>query len=158
MHWRRLRPCPSACNPAYDIGSCEGRSIDKSRIIGLDSSNLSKPPKLCLATGLWRIQRWYLAGSGNGPIHRAAARTSSDANLSRRVFGLPQETRRRLRRKIPLGLGVPVSYRTLRDGFFPRHGFPGTTCQAPIGVSLRDALAAISRQLFKNRRLELNAD
>src|SRR5271166_6123380 len=53
---------------------------------GLDSSNLSKPPKLCLATGLWRIERWYLAGSGNGPLHRAAARTSSDTNLSRRVF------------------------------------------------------------------------
>src|SRR5271165_7431419 len=52
MHWRRLRPCPSPCNPAYDIGHCEGRSIDKGRIIGLDSSNLSKPPKLCLATGL----------------------------------------------------------------------------------------------------------
>jgi putative transposase len=35
----------------------------KAGIIGLDSSNLSKPPKLCLATGLWRIQRWYLAGT-----------------------------------------------------------------------------------------------
>jgi REP element-mobilizing transposase RayT len=42
-----------------------------------------------LATGLRRIQRWYLAGSGNGPLHRAAARTSSDTNLSRRVFSLP---------------------------------------------------------------------
>jgi len=63
MHWRRLRPCPSPCHPAYEIGRCEGRSIDKGRIIGLDSSDLSKPPKLCLATGLWRIQRWYLAGS-----------------------------------------------------------------------------------------------
>src|SRR6266446_8843387 len=78
MHWRRLRSCPSPCNPAYAIGRCEGRPIDKGRIIGLDSSNLSKSPKLCLATGLWRIQRWYLAGSGNGPLHRAAARTSSD--------------------------------------------------------------------------------
>ena len=58
-----LRPCPSPCNPAYEIGRCEGRSIDKGRIIGLDSSNLSKPPKLCLATRLWRIQRWYLAGT-----------------------------------------------------------------------------------------------
>ncbi|HEV3064433.1 MAG TPA: hypothetical protein VGX93_03775 [Chthoniobacterales bacterium] len=28
-----------------------------------DSSDLSKSPKLSLATGLWRIQRWYLAGS-----------------------------------------------------------------------------------------------
>ena len=74
---------------AYEISHCEGRSIDKGRIIGLDSSNLSKPPKLCLATGLWRIERWYLAASGNGPLHRAAARTSSDTNLSRRVFSLP---------------------------------------------------------------------
>src|SRR5271166_4094722 len=40
------------CFLAYDIGHCEGRSIDKGRIIGLDSSNLSKPPNLCLATGL----------------------------------------------------------------------------------------------------------
>ena len=45
------------------IGRCDGRSVDKGRIIGLDSSDLSKPPKLCLATGLWRIQRWYLAGT-----------------------------------------------------------------------------------------------
>jgi hypothetical protein len=42
MHWRRLRPCPSPGNPAYEIGRFEGRSIDKGRIIGLDSSNLSK--------------------------------------------------------------------------------------------------------------------
>src|SRR5580704_792362 len=41
MHWRRLRPCPSACNPACEIGRCEGRSIDKGRIIGLDSSGIS---------------------------------------------------------------------------------------------------------------------
>src|SRR5208337_3228143 len=34
MHWRRLRPCPSPCNAAYEIGHCEGRSIDKGRIIG----------------------------------------------------------------------------------------------------------------------------
>ena len=40
MHWRRLRPCPSPCHATYDIWSCEGRSIDKSRIFGLDSSNL----------------------------------------------------------------------------------------------------------------------
>src|ERR1700730_2578617 len=41
MHWRRLRPCPSPCHPAYEIGRCEGRSIDKGRIIGLDSSGIS---------------------------------------------------------------------------------------------------------------------
>jgi hypothetical protein len=37
--------------------------------------------------------------SGNGSLHRAAARTSSDTNLSRRVFSLPEETRRTLRRR-----------------------------------------------------------
>src|ERR1700720_3444257 len=132
MHWRRLRPCPSPCNPAYEIGRCEGRSIDKGRIIGLDPSNLSKPPKLCLATGLWRIQRWYLAGSGNGPLHRAAARTSSDTNLSRRVFSLPSETRHTFRREIPLGLAVPdhtVPYGTVLSG----DAIPGTSCQATVG-------------------------
>src|SRR5262249_19416790 len=63
MHLRRLRPCPFSCHATYDICSCEGRSTDKSGIIGLDSPNLSKPPKLCLATRLWRVQRRYLAGS-----------------------------------------------------------------------------------------------
>ena len=145
MPWRRLRPCPSPCNPAYEIGRCEGRSIDKGRIIGLDSSKLSEPPKLCLATGLWRIQRRRLAGSGNGPLHRAAARTSSDTDLSRRVFSLPQETRHTFRREIPLGLAAPdhtVPYRTVLS----TDAFPGTSCQATIGAVLRDALAA-----FRNR-------
>ena len=45
------------------LAVAKGRSIDKGRIIGLNSSNLSKAPKRCLATGLWRIQRWYLAGT-----------------------------------------------------------------------------------------------
>src|ERR1700693_2782459 len=143
MNWRRLRPCPSPCNPAYEIGRCEGRSIDKGRIIGLDSSNLSKPPKLCLATGLWRIQRWCLAGSGNGPLHRAAARTSSDTNLSRRVFSLPKETRCTFRREIPLGLATPDH--TLLGG-----SFEGTLSQALRArlrsvLSLRDALTDISQ-------------
>jgi len=52
-----------------------------------------------------------------------------------------KKTRRTFRRKIPLGLGAPDSYRTLRDGSFPGHVSPGTSCQATIGVSLRDALA-----------------
>jgi hypothetical protein len=45
------------------LAVAKGRSIDKGRIIGLDTSNPSKPPKLCLATGLWRLQHWYLAGT-----------------------------------------------------------------------------------------------
>jgi hypothetical protein len=60
--------------------------IDKGRIIGLDSSKLSKPPKLCLATGRWRIQRRY--SQVQEMVHRAAARISWDTNLSRRVFSL----------------------------------------------------------------------
>ena len=145
MHWRRLRPCPSPCSAAYDICRCEGRSIDKDRIIGLDSSNLSKPSKLCLTTRLWRVQRRYLAGSRNGPLHRAAARTSSDANLSRRVFNLPQETRRTFRRKIPLGLGAPdhtVPYGTVSFwARFPWHCVPGYDRCVPTGRCL---------QLFRN--------
>jgi hypothetical protein len=57
---RRVRSDSCGCAHRFDDWSDE-------RIIGLDSSNLSKSPKLCLATGLWRIQRWDLAGAGNGP-------------------------------------------------------------------------------------------
>jgi hypothetical protein len=144
MHWRRLRPCPSPCNPAYEIGRCQGRSIDKGRIIGLDSSNLSKPPKLCLATGLWRIQRWYLAGSGNGPLHRAAARTSSDTAFQEEYLAFLKKHGAHFDEKY-LWISCARSYRTLRDGSFEGR-FPGTPCQATIGVSLRDALADISQQ------------
>src|ERR1700730_17386557 len=66
-------------------------------------------------------------------LHRAAARTSSDTNLSRRVFSLPKETRHTFRRKIPLGLAAPdhtVPYGTILS----RGVFPGTSCQATIGV------------------------
>src|SRR5271165_2630190 len=64
MHWRRLRPCPSPCNPAYEIGHCEG-----------------------------------------APNHT-------------------------------------VPYGTVLS----KDAFPGTSCQATIAVSLRDARAAISQQ------------
>ena len=43
----------------------------------------------CLATGLWRIQALVSRRFRIRPLHRAAARTSSDTNLSRRVFSLP---------------------------------------------------------------------
>ena len=38
------------------------------------------------------------------------------------------------------GISYARSYRTLRDGSF-EDAFPGTSCQATIGVSLRDGLA-----------------
>jgi hypothetical protein len=85
-----------------------------------------------------------------GPLHRAAARTSSDTNLSRRVFSLPSETRRTFRREIPLGLATPDH--TVPYGTF----FRGTLSQALRArlrsvLSLRDALADISqRHLLEN--------
>ena len=46
-----------------------------------------------------------------------------------------------------------IPYPTGRS--FPGHAFPGTACQATIGVSLRDVLATISQQpLAKNLGVE----
>jgi hypothetical protein len=74
-------------------------------------------------------------------IPRAAARTRSD--LSRRVFSLAKEAWRTSRREIPLGLAAPDhTYGTVLS----KDAFPGTSCQATIGVSLRDALATASRR------------
>jgi hypothetical protein len=70
----------------------------------------------------------YLAASGNGPSHGAGARTTSDT-----------------------GISCARSYRTLRDGSF-EDAFPGTSCQARIGVSLRDGLADdLQRHLARER-------
>ena len=71
-------------------------------------------------------------------LHRAAARTSSDTNLSRRVFSLPKETRRIFRREICVGSAAPDHTRTLRDGSFegrfPRHFVPGYDHAVPLGT------------------------
>jgi hypothetical protein len=53
------------------------------------------------------------------------------------------ECRRTFRREIPLGLVAPdhtVPYGTVLS----RDAYPGTSCQATIVLSLRDALADIS--------------
>ena len=42
-------------------------------------------------------------------------------------------------------IGCARAYRTLRDGSF-EDAFPGTSCQATIGVSLRDGLADASQR------------
>jgi hypothetical protein len=95
--------------------------------------------KLFLATRLWRIQRWYLAGSENGPLHRVPARTSSDTNLSRKYIAFLKKHGAHLRQEIPLGcLGYCArSYRTLRDGSlggrFSRHFVPGYYRTVPPG-------------------------
>src|SRR5208337_88703 len=145
MHWRRLRPCPSPCNPAYEIGRCEGRSIDKGRTIGLDTSNLSKPPKLCLATGLWRIQRWYLAGSVHyieQQLEHHRTRTFQEEYLAfLKKHGAHFDEKYLWDYLRPI-----IPYPTLRDGSsfegrFPRHFVPGYDRCCPYGTRL---------QIFRN--------
>ena len=66
-------------------------------------------------------------------------RRSSDTNRSKRVLGLPKETRRTLRPTYPRGLAAPdhtVPYGTVLS----RGAVPGTSCQATIGLPLRDRL------------------
>ena len=135
MHWRRLRPCPSPCHAPYDICSCEGGSIDKSRIIGLDSSNLSKPPKLCLATRLWRVQRRDLAGTVHyieqQPEHHRTRTFQEEYLAFLKKHGAHFDEKYLWDEVRPI-----IPYPTGR--FLFRHAFPGTACQATIGMSLRD--------------------
>jgi hypothetical protein len=49
------------------------------------------------------------------------------------------------------GISCARSYRTLRDGSF-EDVFPGTSCQATIGVSLRDGLADVSQRHLARER------
>ena len=49
----------------YEIGRCEGRSIDKGRIIGLDSVKDFQTSETSPGHGRRRIQRPYLAGSAH---------------------------------------------------------------------------------------------
>jgi hypothetical protein len=81
-------------------------------------------------------------------LHRAAARISSDTNLSKREFGFAKETRRTFRREIPLGLAIPpdhtVPYGTvllILSDAFPRHFVPGYDRTVPPGhISTATAL------------------
>src|SRR6202022_134906 len=142
MNWRRLRPCPSPCNPAYEIGRCEGRSTDKGRIIGLDSSNLSKPPKLCLATGLWRIQRWYLAGTVHyieQQLEHHRTRTFQEGYLAFLKKHGAHFDEKYLWDQLRTNHTVPYGTVLLRDAF------PGTSCLATIVLSLRDEIHSAPR-------------
>src|ERR1700733_9683926 len=67
------------------------------------------------------------------------------------------ETRRTSRREIPLGFAAPdptVPYGTV----LWRDAFPGTSCQATIGVVPTDALADISRQHLASRFSNMERD
>src|SRR3984957_17450263 len=60
----------------------------KSRPVGYGVIRAGVRTDSMIGVTKFRIRKLNLAGSGNGPVHRAAARTSSDTNLSRRVFSL----------------------------------------------------------------------
>jgi hypothetical protein len=66
-------------------------------------------------------------------------------------FSLFKENTAHISTKNSSGISYARSSRTLRDGAFPGLAFPGTACQATIGVSLRDALATISQQPLVRR-------
>jgi hypothetical protein len=69
MHRRRRRSCPPSPCAAHNNGNCKGPPVNKDRIVGLDTSDPSHVAKLCVAAGLWCIQRRYLTAPGNDSIH-----------------------------------------------------------------------------------------
>jgi hypothetical protein len=81
--------------------------------------------------------RWCFSGPGNGPLHRAAARTSSDTNLSGREFRFCLRNTAHISTRNTSGISYARSYRTLRDGpfegRFPRHFVPGYDRTVPPG-------------------------
>jgi hypothetical protein len=76
--------------------------------------------------------RSYLARSAwDGTIPDKASPVGYGVTVSRRF------RRRSIGTRDTSGIGCARSDRTLRDGFFWR-ALPGTSCQATIGLSLRD--------------------
>ena len=124
----------SSLSRYYDIYSCEGRSIVQ--LIKAGSSAWIHQTFPTSETSLGSKAMARLA-SVSRRFSQAATRTSSDANLSRRVFSHPQETRRTFRRKIPLDLAVPITpypNGTVRFGArSPRHFVPGYDHAVPPG-------------------------
>src|SRR5580693_9489244 len=59
--------------------------------------------------------------------------------------GIPLRNTAHISTRNTSGISCARSYRTLRDGSF-EDAFPGTSCQATIGVSLRDGLADASQR------------
>ena len=84
--------------------------------------------------------------SGNGPSHRTAVRTSSGISCR---YDRCCPTGRAFDEDKTSGISCARSYRTLRDGSFGAR-FPGTSCQATIGLSLRDRqVRSLRRALIK---------
>ncbi len=141
--WESTTPKEPSRRVRCDSGRCTHR-IDRERLWRLHAQNALAASQIMSIS----VSRSFRKRS----IPRAAARTRSD--LSRRVFSLSKEARFTSRREIPLGSAAPdhtVPYGTVLS----EDAFPGTSCQATIGVSLRDALAEasqrhLSRELASN--------
>ena len=119
----------------YDNGHCKSHPIHKGGIFRLGTSDLSRFAKLCLAARLWRFQHASLRSRRRSITSNSSSNTIGPEHL-KRIPSFSEETRRRYRRKIPLGLAAP-SYRTLTERL--AYGtFPGTSCQATFSKSLRD--------------------
>ena len=89
--------------------------------------------------------RWYLAVSANGPLHRAAAGTLEHHRT--RTF---QEEYLAFLKKHGAHFDEKELWDYLRPirpyptgRFFRGDAFPGTSCQATIGMSLRDRLQSV---------------
>ena len=122
--WNSATPKEPSRRVRYDLRGCAHRFEDWREEI----SNAVSVSRIN-----WQRAMAYSASvSGrHAPLLGVADRTSSDTNLSRRVFSLPKETRRRFRREIPVGSAAPdhtVPYGTVRS----RDAFPGTSCLATI--------------------------
>src|ERR1700683_4640804 len=95
-----------------------------------------------IITWLSLRSKWAAGKARGGRIsasirnRRATQPTAKAMLLMGQDTSFSEETRRRYRRKIPLGLAAP-SYRTLTERL--AYGtFPGTSCQATFSKSLRD--------------------
>src|ERR1700730_11008033 len=144
MHWRRLRPCPSPCHPAYEIGRCEGRSIDKA-----GSSAWIHQTFPNLRNFAW--QQGY--GAFSVGISQVRSITSSSSS---HIIGLEPfkkswpslKNTAHISTRNTSGISCSRSYRTLRDGSFegrcPRHFVPGYDRCCPYG----DCRTSAKNELF----------
>jgi hypothetical protein len=152
-NWRTspfaYRPLTLALPPSPSVpeGRCD-RSLarsawdsatpkEPSRRVRSDSCRCAhRSMKLCLATGLWRIQRWDPAGSAHD-TEQQRTRTFREGYLAFRNTA-------HISTGNTSGIAEPRSSRTLWDGSFEpfgalslaqgRDAFPGTSCQTTIGV------------------------
>src|SRR5579859_5883169 len=133
-HRRPRKPCP---HPAFCAGGiAAGQSHPKHQrgFLEMDQRKVSQPRQVCMAGGLWRIQRRSFAHWKHDPVYPEPTGTSSQTDIRRRIYFVLEEERHGIRRTLRIWIKASVVPTGLKSfGILPSAEALGYNAPPPWG-------------------------